>query len=811
MVPRLSDKSARSDGRGRSFKSLSAYLFQGDRDAANPERAAWAEALNCHCSDPADAWQEMAWTWEHSDELKKAAGVRSSGQRNDHPVWHVSLNWHADDAPSRQEMRDAALGLLKRFGLEDHQALMVAHEDTDHPHLHLMVNLVNPYDGRTVDVSRSTKMRLSGWAREYDREHGREHCPQREINFQKRQANRAAYHAAREFAIATGQEVAPLQVTRDDSPKRGLWNIIKQARGTGLDDDGVAQLRELHRGMWRGYFVGKAQDHATQGDDPAASILARLTRLQATFTRQDLAALVSAATKGTDDFTALLARIEGGGEVVALPGEGGRLSTQTMIRTEAEMVASADAMAARQDHGISRSGERTRDRAKHLNAEQKAALDHVTQADGIASVVGYAGTGKSTLLGEARKVWEASGYRVRGAALSGIAAEGLQSGSGIKSTTLKSLDMALEGRDPLTSKDVLVIDEAGMIGSRQMHALLTKANAAGAKVVLVGDPHQLQAIEAGGAFRAVLDRTGTAVVTTIMRQREAWQRQATKDLADGRTAAALAAYEGAGMMQAHGTKADAIRNLAHLWAADRISDPGASSIILAATRKDVAALNAEARTIVRSAGGIAGDDVTINACLEEVDKPRVDFRLKVALGERLLFTKNDNRLGVKNGTLGTLEAARNGRLTVTIDGEKPRRIEVDLAAYRNLAYGYAVTVHKAQGVTVDRAHVLAGRSMDRHSAYVALSRHRDSVTMHYSQDDFRDRQKLDRTLSRNRPKETTLDYLRATPARTLKEERSEMAGRFSRLFNAAKTRSEERSTRSWMVGSTRDRDTSRKL
>jgi ATP-dependent exoDNAse (exonuclease V) alpha subunit len=134
-----------------------------------------------------------------------------------------------------------------------------------------------------------------------------------------------------------------------------------------------------------------------------------------------------------------------------------------------------------------------RDRA--LGDEQRAAFRYVTSNRDLALVAGYAGTGKSTT-SAARRPKEASGYTVRGAALSGIAAEAREGGSGIKSRTIASLEHAWgHGRDQLTKRDVLVIDEAGMVGSRQMERVLSNAAEAGAKVVLVGNPEQPQAIE----------------------------------------------------------------------------------------------------------------------------------------------------------------------------------------------------------------------------------------------------------------------------------------------------------------------------
>ncbi|WP_156442529.1 AAA family ATPase, partial [Sphingomonas sp. CCH9-H8] len=191
-----------------------------------------------------------------------------------------------------------------------------------------------------------------------------------------------------------------------------------------------------------------------------------------------------------------------------------RFTSRDMIAVEARLERSAGALAARDGHGIA---DRQRDaaigaaqgRGLVLSAEQRDALDHITGRKGLASVVGYAGSGKSAMLGVAREAWERQGYQVRGAALSGIAAENLEGGSGIQSRTLASLEHAWgQGREQLGPRDVLVVDEAGMIGSRQMERVLSQARDAGAKVVMIGDPEQLQAIEAGAAFRSVTERHG---------------------------------------------------------------------------------------------------------------------------------------------------------------------------------------------------------------------------------------------------------------------------------------------------------------
>src|SRR5690606_2441215 len=197
---------------------------------------------------------------------------------------------------------------------------------------------------------------------------------------------------------------------------------------------------------------------------------------------------------------------------------------------------------------------------------QRAAFEHVTGERGLSVVVGYAGTGKSAMLGVAREAWERSGFEVRGAALSGIAAEGLENGSGIASRTIASMEHGWsQGRDLLTSRDVLAIDEAGMVGTRQMERVLSHAADAGAKVVLVGDPQQLQAIEAGAAFRAIHERHGGVAITEVRRQQEDWQRDATRDLATGRTGHAIHAYDAHDMVHSADTREQARGDLIDRW------------------------------------------------------------------------------------------------------------------------------------------------------------------------------------------------------------------------------------------------------
>ena len=493
-----------------------------------------------------------------------------------------------------------------------------------------------------------------------------------------------------------------------------------------------------------------------------------ITHGQATFTNRDLAMFAHRQSDGREQYDAVIGALRASPDLVALGKDGrgeDRFTSREMIDTEQRLHLSAERLALRSGHGLpAASLHRAADAAGSvglvLGREQQAALKHITSGQDLAIVVGYAGTGKSAILGQARGAWEHAGLEVRGAALSGIAAEGLENGSGIASRTIASLEHGwAQGRDLLTSRDVLVIDEAGMVGSRQMDRVLSHAADVGAKVVLVGDPQQLQSIEAGAAFRAIHERHGGAEITEVRRQRADWQREATRALATGRTGEAIRAYDEAGMVRAAETREAARTDLVEQWDRDRKRDPNATRIILTHTNDEVRALNDAARDRMRAAGDL-GEDVAVK--VERGDR-------LFAAGDRIIFLRNERGLEVKNGTLGTIEQVDARSMTVrTGDG---RSVAFDFKDYAHVDHGYAATIHKAQGMTVDRTHVLATPGMDSHSAYVGLRRHRVGVSFHYGRDDFKDQGKLVRTLSRERAKDMAADYAKADPARTFAERR----------------------------------------
>ncbi|WP_082639589.1 MULTISPECIES: Ti-type conjugative transfer relaxase TraA [unclassified Sphingopyxis] len=552
-----------------------------------------------------------------------------------------------------------------------------------------------------------------------------------------------------------------------------------EAQGIELEPQhkiGPAASRMAADGLEADRLVEHIEIARSNGDkiiaDPGIALDA-ITHRQATFTNRDLAMFVHRHSDGKDQFDAVMAAVKSSPDLVALGEDGrgeSRFTSRSMIETEQRLERATATLDARRNHAVV---ERHRERALtlaaerglDLSAEQRGALDHVTVARGISNVIGYAGTGKSAMLGVAREAWEAAGYQVQGAALSGIAAENLEHGSGIGSRTLASLEHQwANDRERLTDKHILVIDEAGMVGTRQLERVVSEAERQGAKVVLVGDPQQLQAIEAGAAFRATAERHGAIEIMDIRRQQEDWQREATRELATGRTGEAIGRYADAGFVHTADTREAARSKLVEAWDRDRQAHQDASRIILTHTNDEVRELN-EAVRVRLKAGGALGNDVAL-----AVERGERSF----AAGDRIMFLKNEHDLGVKNGSLGTVQSASPMRMAVMLDDG--RSVAFDVKDYAHIDHGYAATIHKAQGMTVDRVQVLATQGVDSHSTYVALSRHREQVDLYYGRDDFANQNQLVRAASRERGKDMASDYRGQESAKAAEPKRSMFAG-----------------------------------
>lgn len=390
-------------------------------------------------------------------------------------------------------------------------------------------------------------------------------------------------------------------------------------------------------------------------------------------------------------------------------------------------------------------------RGVDLSEEQIRALRVATSDSGVSAIEGSAGAGKSTVMNGVRDIYEKQGYRTIGTAPSWKAAQGLKDSAGLsESMAIQKLAIALEtGKMEMTDKSLLIVDEAGMCGTKQLDIVLSSARAAGAKVILTGDTKQLTSVEAGSPFEAIighLDPDSVNRIAEVRRHSIDWQRQATKDMSAGEMGKALEAYDAAGRFEWHGdiqTAKDAV-----------VSDfrkalsSGQDFLALATTNSDVLSLNEMLRKEWRSAGRLNGEDVMIDVQTRD-GKHR---QIPIAVGDKLIAGE---KLKLKTGEIyrseilqivGVRGAGKDTTVSFTIEGKGNFEATLkELSGYQatgatkklpNLQHAYALTIYASQGVTVGGqakngfVSVLNAGRFSSAGALVALSRHTADVRMH---------------------------------------------------------------------------------
>jgi conjugative relaxase-like TrwC/TraI family protein len=374
---------------------------------------------------------------------------------------------------------------------------------------------------------------------------------------------------------------------------------------------------------------------------------------------------------------------------------------------------------------------------RNLGGDQAAMVRALTTAPQLLHVVvGPAGSGKTAALAAAATVWQLNGRKIMGASLSALASRQLARGADIPAITVARLLSRLDasarsGAGPLTEQWVLVIDEAGMVGTRDLARLLGHAEAAGASIVLVGDPAQLPEIEAGGLF-AALASDASAELHDNHRQSEAWEQQALTRLRDGHVDRALDAYLAHDRVHI-GTDAESLRNrvVADYVRAAGESDHPDSVAILAATRHQVRTYNDAVRELLDGEGLLSGPELTI---------PTDDGDLRLRAGDRVLITRNDYDRDLLNGDRAVVAhvSAETGSLTLATPDGTIHDLPHSWLDDGRLDHAYAITCHKAQGQTLDETLVAGSAALTCETAYVALSRGRSTNHLYLAPEAGRD-------------------------------------------------------------------------
>jgi conjugative relaxase-like TrwC/TraI family protein len=487
----------------------------------------------------------------------------------------------------------------------------------------------------------------------------------------------------------------------EPSEQRAHW--LEQAAAVGLDPDRMDSL--LQR-------IGRSPAPDRHPGELAARLAgpAGLTEHRSAFDRRDvIRAVAEEAGRGLDPATVRdrAAAVLADPAFVATGADsriGGPLhSTAELMRTEQEVLAAAPD---RDHEGAAVCPPEIVNRAVAERPTLSSEQEHMVRTlcgsgRGVEVVVGRAGTGKTYALDAARAAWAAAGIPVVGAALAARTAAGLQADTGIASTTVDQVltDLGRPGPDRgLPRRGVLVVDEAGMVGTRKLARLLDAAARSHTKVVLVGDPRQLPEVEAGGAFAALAARHPVEL-TANRRQAEPWERAALDELRHGDVTRAVTVYRDHQRIVLADT-ADAARAalVADWWQA--YVDKGADRVaMIALQRSDVDDLN-ERPTLT------------------------IDGGREFAVGDEVMALRNDRRIGVQNGTRATVTRIDDtaGSLTVLTSAGQQVDIPSEYLDQGHLIHGYAMTAHKAQGLTTGRAFVLGSDRLYREAGYTALSR-----------------------------------------------------------------------------------------
>jgi conjugative relaxase-like TrwC/TraI family protein len=457
-----------------------------------------------------------------------------------------------------------------------------------------------------------------------------------------------------------------------------------------------------------------------------------LTATASTFARQDVLAALGAGLAGATrtELEELADRFLAERTVAVVAEralEERRWSTPELLGVERRLVAAATGRAGEHAGVVSHQAVREA-LAAHptAGADQQAMVRDLCQGGaGVGLVRGRAGTGKTFALGVARHAWQLDGYRLLASAPTGIATVSLQQeGFEDVATCDRLLRELSDGGARLDARTVLVVDEAGMLGSRKLAGLLAHAERGRAKVVLVGDDRQLAAIDAGGGFRALRVRLGASELTENRRQRHAWEREALELVRSGLVDEAVAAYQAHDRVVAADSKTAATLALLRDWwqaYQDAERDPAQEVVVLAARRAEVDRLNSNCQQLLMLKGWLGPERL------------QVEDR-ELAVGDRVVCGHNAIRqLGVANGTRGTITTLDPERRTLTIrtDGKDPA--EVALPRWyldgrghsernRRVDLAYATTGHRAQGLTRWRALVRLTGQEDVNWLYVQLSR-----------------------------------------------------------------------------------------
>ena len=604
-----------------------------------------------------------------------AANQKSRTRRCEKDVLHLSLSWHPDEQPTRKQMEEAAREALKVLGMEKARAIIAAHNDTKHAHLHIVASRINPETGQTFN-DRNDFIKIEKWALEYEQRLGIIRCPRRE----------------------------------------------------GIDPGNLEKALEI------------------------------MTADRSTFSRRELERLVNKSVISRLEVRKLADRILARDEVIGLRETADapitRYTTRQVLAAEREIKRDAAELHRSTAHGVTELvRQNVIDHHAHLDREQCLAFDRTTGPEGLSIIAGEAGTGKSATLEAIRDAYEEAGYRVLGMSWTNAVVQDMKRDGFTEASTIASEMKRLEvGLTRWNSRTVLIVDEAAMLATTNMAGLTTKAREAGAKLILVGDDRQLSSIERGGMFSALRQEHGAAELHQVRRVADTEQKLAWNQMHTGDFETALKIFDRQGAIHWSTTRNEARDALVARYAGDAAKEPDRKRFVFAYTNVDVDVLNRDIRAWRQERGELGPDHIL----------PTKDGAREFAIGDQIQFTGNARRkyardLGFTNGAVGTIRKIEGFRITLELDGKRNGKSRIvaftvgenaEAGQFNAIRHGYAGTIYKGQGRTLDQTYLFHSLHWRSAASYVALTRHRENVSLFVARETAADINQLARQMAR---------------------------------------------------------------
>lgn len=497
--------------------------------------------------------------------------------------------------------------------------------------------------------------------------------------------------------------------------KGDQFKLSKWAEKYEEENGGVVCLRRQE--------ANKLRDAIEARD--AGAVLEAMTRQRATFTAKDLNRELGKQIGDKPEREQFFDKVVSHGEVVrlsdTLEGPTTRYTTRSVLADEQKVLQAASVLENNHSHAV---GTRTCDLVLNSAAfstirdEQRRAFYRAVGEEGLALIDGQAGTGKSYTMAAIRTAYEAEGYRVVGLAPTNAVASDMGRDGFQRAATLHSELFALKnGRTQWDGRTVVMVDEAAMVDTKLMAELTAAARDAGAKLILVGDDRQLASINRGGMFGALKDQYGAATLSEVTRQHKDEDKRAASMMAEGNFSGALEIFNAKGNIHWTTTEAEARQKLVDQWVKDSAASPEKLRFVFAYTNADVKELNTAIREVCREKGELGADHMV----------PKEDGWERYASGDRIQFTGTDKKAGLDNGAAGTVTGIEGTKITVQLDGKRGEVREFDATEFQSFRHGYAGTIYRGQGRTLDETYLYHSHHWRSSASYVGLTRHREKA------------------------------------------------------------------------------------